>query len=165
MYPIASFTLNNQPCYNNLTFNLTGNTNVATLENNLTVYGTLTVEFPVPRDIAQVPDRLFHFLISRSVVPGKKMTISTRSMRERGSSSYPSRQADPPFAYPLPYVRRQSCQIDHVDIEIAHFRHVEGFVRIAPVKGQIDIEDQSVTPFPQPPSRTGKRPVAPDRQP
>jgi len=41
--PDASFTLNNQPCYNNLTFNLTSNTNVATLENNLTVYGTLTV--------------------------------------------------------------------------------------------------------------------------
>lgn len=42
--PDPSFDLNSQPYYNNLIFNLTSSTNVATLLNDLTVYGTLTVD-------------------------------------------------------------------------------------------------------------------------
>lgn len=42
--PDASFDLNNQPYYNNLKFNLPNASNVATLLNDLTVYGNLIIE-------------------------------------------------------------------------------------------------------------------------
>jgi hypothetical protein len=42
--PDISFVLNNQPHYNNLAFNLPNSANIAQLENNLTLYGNLTVD-------------------------------------------------------------------------------------------------------------------------
>ena len=42
--PDPAFELNTQPYYNNLVFNLPNSNNTATLVNNLTVFGTLTVQ-------------------------------------------------------------------------------------------------------------------------
>lgn len=42
--PDPAFELNNQPYYNNLVFNLPNSNNTATLVNNLTVFGNLTVQ-------------------------------------------------------------------------------------------------------------------------